>query len=63
LERGVEVDVEHGRILQTARAGALIETDSKGTELRVLRDLPDGEWISFGPNGIMSASEKATGAI
>ena len=63
LERDVEVDVEHGRILQTARAGALIETDSGSTELRVLRDLPDGEWISFGPNGIMSASEKASGAI
>ena len=59
----VEVDVEHGRILQSARAGALLETDPSGNELRVLRDLPDNEWICFGPNGILGASEQANGAI
>ena len=61
--RDVQVDIEHGRILQSARAGAMLETDAKGTEIRVLRDLPDNEWICFGPNGILGASEQASGAI
>ena len=63
LHRDVEVDPEHGRILQPARAGALLETDQQGRELRVLRDLPDNEWICFGENGILDASTQAGGSM
>ena len=63
LHPQVEVDPEHGRILQPARAGALLETDPTGAELRVLRDLPDNEWICFGNNGILGASTQASGSI
>jgi len=63
LPASVEVDDEHGRILVPSRAGAMLELGQDGAELRVLRDLPDNEWISFGPNGILGASKGAAGAI
>lgn len=63
LPASAEVDDEHGRILIPSRAGAMLELSQTGEELRVLRDLPDNEWLSFGPNGILGASKGATGAI
>jgi hypothetical protein len=63
LPASAEVDDEHGRILIPSRAGAMLELSETGAELRVLRDLPDNEWISFGPNGILGASKGAAGAI
>lgn len=53
----VWVDPESGFILQPARGGAIQEFDLHGVERRVLRSLPEGEWISFGPNGIMDTSD------
>lgn len=58
-----EVDNEHGRILVPARAGALLELDSKGRELRVIRDLPDDQWISFSSTGVLAASDGAGGSV
>ena len=58
-----EVDDENSRILIPARSGGMLELSRDGRELRVLRDLPDQEWISFGPNGILAASKGATDAI
>jgi hypothetical protein len=55
----VWVDPENGFILQPARGGAIQEFDMYGAERRVLRILPEGEWIAFGPNGILDASEGA----
>ena len=63
LPKGAEVDDENSRILIPARAGALLELSREGKELRVLRDLPDQEWIAFGENGILGASNGATGRI
>ena len=63
LSRHAWVDAEHGRIIEPARSGALIEYDPDGKETRVLRSLPDGEWISFGWNGILAKSKGAAGAI
>jgi WD40 repeat protein len=50
------VDPENGFILQPARGGAILEYDMYGAERRVLRALPEGEWITFGPNGVLDAS-------
>ncbi len=63
LPRTAEVDVENGLIIAPGRAGALLEQEQDGTERRVLRDLPDGEWISFGPSGIQASSEGAASSM
>ena len=63
LPVNADVDDENSRILIPARAGGLLELSREGKELRVLRDLPDQEWISFGENGIMGASKQATSVI
>jgi hypothetical protein len=55
----VWVDPENGFILQPARGGAIQEFDMNGVERRVLRVLPEGEWIAFGPEGVLDASEPA----
>ncbi|MBW2258151.1 MAG: hypothetical protein JRI25_26610, partial [Deltaproteobacteria bacterium] len=39
-----------------ARGGAILEYDMYGAERRVMRALPEGEWIAFGPNGVLDAS-------
>ena len=52
----VWVDPETGFILQPARGGAIQEFDLYGKERRVLRALPEGEWIAFGPEGIFDRS-------
>ncbi|NOY26988.1 MAG: WD40 repeat domain-containing protein [Oligoflexia bacterium] len=57
------VDPEHGLILEPGRSSALIEREMNGKERRILRALPDGEWISFGWRGILDASQGASGAI
>lgn len=54
------VDPETGDILQPARGGAILELDLWGKDKRVLRALPEGEWIAFGPKGIFDASEGVT---
>ncbi len=50
---------ESGAILTPARASAILERNAEGREHRVLRSLTDDQWISFGPNGIVEASDKA----
>ncbi len=57
------VDAEHGLILEPGRSSALVEKEQDGRERRVLRALPDGQWIAFGWRGILDASEGASGAI
>ena len=52
----VWVDPETGFILQPARGGAIQEFDLYGQERRILRALPESEWICFGPNGILDQS-------
>lgn len=51
------VDPETGNILQPARGAAILEMDMYGKEAKVLRALPEGEWVSFTPTGILEASE------
>ena len=51
------VDPENGFIIQPARGGAILEMDMYGAEQRVLRALPEGEWIAFGPRGVLECSE------
>lgn len=51
------VDPETGDILQPARGAAILELDLWGKDKRVLRALPEGEWIAFGEKGVIEASE------
>lgn len=53
------VDPENGYILQPARGGAILEFDMHGEERRVFRALPESEWITFGPEGVLDASDGA----
>jgi hypothetical protein len=50
---------ETGAILTPARASAMLERNAEGREHKVFRSLTDDQWISFGPNGIIEASERA----
>ncbi len=50
---------ETGAILTPARASALLERSPTGREQRVLRALIEDQWISFGPTGIVEASDRA----
>lgn len=59
LHRYAWVDAEYGLLLEPARAGAILERDKDGRERRVLRALPDQQWITYGPKGILEASEGA----
>lgn len=61
--RHAEVDAELGVVLQPARSAGLLELDMSGAERRVLRSLPGGEWVAFGPRGILDASESAGGVL
>lgn len=60
---GAWVDADKGLILEPARAAAILEREMSGEERRVLRALPDGQWVSFGWNGLFDASEGAAGAM
>jgi hypothetical protein len=53
----VWVDPETGFILQPARGNAIQELDLYGAERRILRALPEGEWIAFGPDGIFDQQQ------
>jgi WD40 repeat protein len=59
----VWVDPETGTIVEPTRSSAILERNMNGTEKRVLRSLPDGEWIVFGSNGILDASRNAANAM
>jgi WD40 repeat protein len=59
LDANAWVDAENGLILEPARSSAILEREMDGSERRVLRALPDSEWISFGWRGIIEASEHA----
>jgi len=51
---------ESGNILQPARGSAILEMNMYGEELRVYRALPEMEWICFGPDGVLDASDGAS---
>ncbi|MFT4977552.1 MAG: hypothetical protein ACI8S6_003457, partial [Myxococcota bacterium] len=57
------IDAENGLILEPARSSALLEREMDGTERRVLRSLPDDQWLSFGSRGIIEASPAAAGRL
>jgi hypothetical protein len=63
LHPGAWVDAERGLVLEPARSGGILEREMDGTERRVLRSLPDGQWVCFGRKGILDASEKAGKAL
>ena len=63
LHRDAEVDAENGFILEPARSGALLEREMNGTERRVLRALPDGQWICYSKRGILDASDGAASGL
>ena len=53
------VDPESGDIVQPARGAAILELDMHGHDKRVLRALPEGEWVAFSPEGVLARSEGA----
>ena len=59
LHRQAWVDPVRGLVLEPARGSAIVERDMAGNEVRVLRSLSESEWLSFGWNGILDASEAA----
>ncbi|MCB9778881.1 MAG: WD40 repeat domain-containing protein [Alphaproteobacteria bacterium] len=63
LDPAAWVDAEYGLILEPGRSSALVEREMDGKERRVLRALPDGEWLAFGWRGILDNSPGAGGAI
>ncbi len=63
LHPGAWVDADEGLILEPARASAVLEREMDGSERRVLRALPDGQWVSFGATGLFENSEGAAGAM
>ncbi|MSQ02414.1 MAG: hypothetical protein EXR71_11075 [Myxococcales bacterium] len=63
LHPAAEVDADQGLVIEPARSGALLEREMNGTERRVLRSLPGGQWVAFGSRGILDASEAAGGAL
>lgn len=52
------VDPQTGHIMQPARGNALLEYDMKGREHRVLRALPEGEWIAFDAQSVLDKSDR-----
>lgn len=63
LHPGAWVDAEQGCVLEPVRSAALLERDMHGQERRVLRALPDGEWVCFNARGWIDASENAAGTL
>jgi len=63
LSAAAWVDINTGRILEPARAGAFVERDQNGVEVQVSRALPDDQWVTFGHRGILRASEGAGHAV
>ncbi|MEC8423430.1 MAG: hypothetical protein VX000_06610, partial [Myxococcota bacterium] len=57
------VDADAGLILEPARSAAVLEREMSGEERRVLRALPDGQWVSFGQNGLFDTSDGAAGVM
>lgn len=53
------VDPESGDIVQPARGAAILELDMHGHDKRVLRALPEGEWVAFSPEGVLARSDGA----
>ncbi len=63
LHRGAWVDAEQGFILEPVRSGGLLEREMSGVERRVLRALPDSQWVCFGKRGILENSDGALGTL
>ena len=53
------VDAENGNVMEPSQGNALYERDMYGEPERVLRSLPEGEWIAFTPDQVLDASEGA----
>lgn len=51
------VDPETGQIVQPARGRAILDLDMMGTEHRVLRALPEMEWVAFNGDGVLDRSD------
>jgi hypothetical protein len=63
LAQNVWVDADNGLIIEPGRSSAILEREMDGSERRVLRTLPDDQWISFGDRGIIEASAQAAGRL
>lgn len=63
LHRNAVVDAENGLILEPARSGALLEREMSGNDRRVLRSLPNAEWVVYNQRGFLEASQGAGGAL
>lgn len=53
------VDAETGNLLEPGRGAALLEREIDGAEKRVLRALPDDQWLAFNRKSVLDASEGA----
>ncbi len=63
LDRNVWVDAEPGAVLQSGRAGAVVECSQDGSEQQVYRVLSDAEWVSYGWRGVTENSPGFAGAL
>ncbi len=50
------LDPVSGAVVEPARGAAMLERDPYGRETRVMRSLPNGEWITYSASGIAAAS-------
>lgn len=55
----VWVDTDNEVLIQPGRGGAIVDVDRSGEDQRVLRALPDGQWIAFGNKGVLDTSDDA----
>jgi hypothetical protein len=62
LDARATVDAENGFILEPARSGAILEREMNGAERRVLRTLPDGQWVAYNSRGLLDNSEGSIGS-
>ncbi|MEC8378959.1 MAG: hypothetical protein VXZ96_01475 [Myxococcota bacterium] len=56
---GSDIDVENGKIIQIAKAEAILERDAFGNEEMVMRSLSLDDWIGFNAQTIIAKSENA----
>ena len=50
------IDPATGNILEPVKSCGIVERDMYGNEIKVLRSMPDGNWISFTDSGVLYRS-------
>ena len=50
------IDPATGNILERVKSCAIVERNMYGNEIKILRSMPDGNWISFSDSGVLYRS-------